>query len=100
MNMRLFASLIILFAPGLCLAAEVDVSIPLQDGRLGIVQLRQTLESELHLPESALNGLPDLDIAIDIRGLSGLLFVRAVNGALGDGFHLAVDEAALRISID
>src|SRR6202034_2335416 len=42
----------------------------------------------------------DLDIAIDIRGLSGLLFVRAVNGALGDGFHLAVDEDALRISID
>lgn len=98
--MRLLASLIALFVPGVCLAAEVDVSIPLQDGRLGIVQLRQALESELHIPKSALDGLPDVDVAIDIRGLSGLLFVRAVNGALGDGFHLAVDDDALHISID
>ncbi len=100
MSKQLLAYLIAFFVPGACLAAEMDVSIPLQDDRLGIIQLRQTLESELHLPKSVLDGLPDLDVAIDIRGVNGLMLVRAVNGALGDGFHLAVDDDALHISFD
>lgn len=100
MRTRFLTALIAFFVPGLCLAAEVDVSIPLQDGRLGIIQLRYTLESELHLPETIVDELPRADITVDLRGVNGWMLARAVNGALGDGFHLAVDDDALRISVD
>jgi pimeloyl-ACP methyl ester carboxylesterase len=77
----------------------LNVSIPLHEGRLDILPLRDTLD-ELHLPEAVIDGLADVDASVDLRGVNGWLLLRAVNGALGDGFHLAVDNGALRISID
>ena len=100
MNMKFLAVFIAFFAPGLCCGAAIDVSIPLQSGCLSIVQLRQTLETEFHLPCSVVDGLPDVDVALDLRGINGWLLARAINGALGDGFHLAVDDDTLRISVD
>jgi pimeloyl-ACP methyl ester carboxylesterase len=100
MGKRTITLLALLLLPGFCRATEVEVSVPLQDGKLGIVQLRETLESALHLSNSALDAVPDVDVAVDLRGVNGWLFVKAVNGALGQGCQLTVDEDALRIRLD
>ena len=105
MKITVLAALMAFFVPGvcqsgLCRAAELDISVPLQNGRISLVQLRHALASELHLPDLAVEGFAGVNVDIDVRGVNGWLVARAVNGALGDGFHLAVDDDAMRIRVD
>jgi pimeloyl-ACP methyl ester carboxylesterase len=93
-------SLIAMLIPATCMAAHFQISIPLQDGRLGIGELRQTLEHEWDLPASVVSGLPDVNISVDLRGIDGWMMVRALNSAMGDGFHFAVKSDELIATID
>lgn len=100
MKMRFLTLLIVLLAPGLGVGAEVQLAVPLQDGRFSIVDLRNVLRSDLQVPKAIVEQLPDLDFSIDVGGVGGWMMVRALNEALGNGFHLAVDDNTLRISVD
>jgi pimeloyl-ACP methyl ester carboxylesterase len=97
---RLMALMFVLLAPGACLAAEYRVSIPLQEGRLSAADLENALEKGLHLPPTVVDLLPNPDVQVDLRGINGWMLVRAVNHALGDGFHLAVGDDALLLRFD
>lgn len=96
MRLRFIALLIAWVVPAISLSAELTISIPLQGGRLSILQLRQALESELPL----LDGIPDVDLKVDLRGVNGWVLTRALNGALGDGFQVAINNDALEIAVD
>jgi len=93
-------TLIAMLLPATCLAAQFQISIPLRDGQLSIGELRQTFGRELHLPASVVSGLPDVNISVDLRGIDGWMLVRALNSAMGDGFHFAVQSNELIATID
>jgi pimeloyl-ACP methyl ester carboxylesterase len=92
--------MLVLLVPGACLAAQSGVSIPLKEGRLSAADLRDALEEDLHLPPTVVDLLPNLDVEVDLRGINDWLLVRAVNHALGDGFHLTVADDALLLRFD
>jgi len=95
-----FCIFLCLCLPTAAFAARWDVSVPLQDGRLDIIELRDTLQSALHLSPAAVENLPEFGLTVDLRGASGWLLMRAVNDGLGNAFHLSATNDALNISID
>jgi hypothetical protein len=92
--------LLALLWPALALAEPHEACIPLQDGRISLRQVGDSLSHILHVPQSVLDQLTLPDVAIDMRGIGGWIAVRAVNGALGDGFQVRVGDEALVIWFD
>ena len=88
------------FRTGIVPGGGVGLFHPATGRQAQLRPIAAVLESELHLPNAAVDGFPDVDVTIDFRGINGSLLVRAVNEAMGNGFHLAANDDALRISID
>ena len=91
---------LLLLCPALAWAQPHEARVPLQDGRLSLLQLGDSLSHVLCVPQSIINRLPAPDASIDMRGFGGWVAVRALNSALGDGFQIRVDDRALAIWFD
>ncbi|HEX4055675.1 MAG TPA: hypothetical protein VHX86_15530 [Tepidisphaeraceae bacterium] len=100
MRAVVFAWIFGLLLPAVCPAAEHEISIPLQDGRLSITQLQHVLEEDLGVPPAVVPDFFSLDVELDLRSINGWLMVRGLNGAMGDGFHAAVSDKNLLIQFD
>jgi hypothetical protein len=85
---------------GVARAEQHDLRVPLKDGRLSLQQLQDSLGHVLHVPDSVLDVLPAPDGFIDIRGIGGWVAIRALDGALGDGFDVRVSDRELVIQFD
>lgn len=72
-----------------------EARIPLRDGKLRLDDLSADLLQNLHLKKPR---LPNM--AIDLRGMRGSLFVMAMNEALGDGCRLSVNDDELVLHVD
>ncbi len=77
----------------------VEIRVPLRDGRLSLALLEDHLGRRLHIPESVERHL-DINVSVNARGIAGWLAVRALNHALGKGFHLTVSNDALVVTVD
>jgi hypothetical protein len=95
-----FAWMFALLLPAACPAAEYEISVPLQGGRLSIAQMQDGLAEALHIPPAAIACLPNMDAGLDLRGINGWLFLRALNSAMGDGFQADVTDQNLSIRFD
>lgn len=84
---------------GMCLpvaAAPHEARLGLRDGKLPVGELSAVLEKQLHLPRLDLGG----DRSIDVRGLGGSLFIKALDRSLGAGCDITVDSEALVLRFD
>lgn len=79
---------------GTTVASVHEVRVPLKEGSLSTSALTEYLMHQAHLP--ALN-LDWMDAQVDLRGLRGNLYLRALHAALGEGFELSVEDSALVI---
>src|SRR5687768_6693871 len=76
-------------------AAPIETRVRLHDGKLATADLSRALLENFHL-----SGL-ELDAGeIDLTGVRGWTFVRALNTAMGAGCNVRVDADALVLSID
>ncbi|MGH7213770.1 MAG: esterase/lipase family protein [Tepidisphaeraceae bacterium] len=81
--------------------AAREVRVPLREGKLRVGELSAALVEKMGLPERAVAwtrawGAADMDVS----GLGGTLFVRALNRSLGDGCRTSVCDDGLVISFD
>ena len=76
-------------------AGPHETRIPLHDGKLETADLTQTLLSVLHVRGVGLGAA-----TIDLSGLGGATFVRALDAALGDGCRIDVTPDALVLHFD
>src|SRR2546430_2414778 len=84
---------VLLVSPAL--AAPMEARVPLHDGKLSTADLSRVLLDDLHI-----RGV-ELDAgSIDLSGLRGAVFVRALNAALGDGCSVHVTPDALVLHVD
>ena len=91
---RIVVCLALLVSPA-ALAAPHEARVPLHDGRLESADLTAVLLNDLHI-----RGV-SLDVGtIDLNGLGGATFVRAVDAALGDGCKIDVTPDALVLHFD
>ena len=75
------------FGPRVADAAVAEVTIPLRDGHLDTDYLAGELRAQLGLKEfDWLHG------QVDLRGLRGNLFLKALNASLGEGCRVAMNE--------
>lgn len=77
-------------------AATHEARVPLHDGKLRVSDLSAILLRDLHLPAVKLPAIKEIDLA----GLSGNLFIHALNVSLGDGWHVSTDRDALILRCD
>jgi pimeloyl-ACP methyl ester carboxylesterase len=76
-------------------AAPMEARVRLHDGKFSTADLSRVLLDNFHL-----KGV-ELDAGdIDVSGVRGWTFVRALNTALGDGCSVRVDDDALVLSLD
>ena len=91
---RIVVCLALLVSPA-ALAAPHEARVPLHDGRLESADLTAVLLNDLHI-----RGV-SLDVGtIDLNGLGGATFVRAVDAALGDGCKIDITPDALVLHFD
>lgn len=76
-------------------AAPHEARLPLHDGELRLADLSRKLLEELHLPATH---LPPGEI--NLNGLSGSLFIAAMNRSLGDGCRLETRGNELVLHVD
>ncbi len=73
-----------------------EARVALHEGRLNMGELSQALESRLHLPTLDLG----TDASIDLKGLGGSLFIKALNRSLGAGCDIEVEPDAIIVRFD
>ena len=89
-----FLALTLLIVPS-ATAAPVEARVRLADGKLATADLSRVLLDSFHL-----KGI-ELDAgSIDMTGLNGATFVRALNAALGESCSVRVDADALVLRMD
>ena len=93
-------SVLIVLWPAVAFSEMHELRLPLRDGRLSLAQLQDSLGHVLHVPQTVLDRLGDLDGSIDLQGIGGWVAVRAIDEALGDGFQIQVNERELVIEFD
>lgn len=76
-------------------AAPVEARVRLHDGKLATADLTRALLDNFHLKGFELDAGD-----IDLSGVRGWTFVRALNAAMGDGCSVRVDDDALVLSMD
>ncbi len=76
-------------------AAERELRLPLEDGRLSVDALSAELMRELDLPAVRWPGAE-----IDFTGLRGSIVIEALNASLGKGFDLRIEDDALILRVD
>jgi pimeloyl-ACP methyl ester carboxylesterase len=76
-------------------AAPMEARVQLHDGKLATADLTRVLLDNLHLKGFELDAS-----SIDMTGLRGATFVKALNAALGDGCNVRVDDDALVLHFD
>ena len=79
---------------GTVVAKPHEMRIPLHDGKMHLADLSKALCREIHVPGMKLGG------EVDVRGLTGSLFVTAINASLEDGCQLTVQDDVLILHID
>jgi hypothetical protein len=82
--------LLILLTPAVATARELCLTIPLQDGRI----------TDLSIPPAVFKTVPSFGLSVDLNGLDGCMFVRALNSALTPGLRLDVVNDDLAIFVD
>jgi pimeloyl-ACP methyl ester carboxylesterase len=92
----LLAAIFVLAAPASRAdAGPVEARLRLHDGKLATADLSRVLLDNFHLKGVELDAG-----SIDLRGVQGWTFVRALNAALGDGASVRIDDDALVLSLD
>src|ERR1700760_1558668 len=77
----------LIFFPAFAHAAVHEAHIPLHDGQLRSADLSQALLEKCHVKGVALSiG------SIDLNGVRGSLFVKALDTSLGDGANVALSD--------
>ena len=76
-------------------AAPVEARVRLHDGKLATADLSRVLLDNFHLKGFELDAG-----SIDMSGVQGWTFVRALNAALGEGCSVRVDDDALVLRLD
>ncbi|MEA2710713.1 MAG: hypothetical protein QOF78_3314 [Phycisphaerales bacterium] len=76
-------------------ATPVEARVHLHDGKLATADLSRLLLDNFHLKGFELDAGQ-----IDLTGLRGATFIRALNAALGEGCNVRVDDDALVLSLD
>ena len=92
----LLAALLVIAAPVSRADADpVEARVRLHDGKLATADLSRVLLDNFHLTGVELDAG-----SIDLRGVQGWTFTRALNAALGEGCSVRVDDEALVLSLD
>jgi pimeloyl-ACP methyl ester carboxylesterase len=86
----------LLFA-GFTRAGEVEARVPLADGKLETKTLTRTLSAQLGLPITLSFDVGTVDV---VDGVTGSLFVAALNESMGSGCRVFVDGDALVVRVD
>lgn len=96
--MRLIASIVVslLLASVPALGVVHESTLPLHDGKLSIGTLTQKLADELGLPDLTI----DSKASVDLSGLKGSLWIKAIDASLGKACQLKATPDALKLSID
>jgi pimeloyl-ACP methyl ester carboxylesterase len=87
---------IAVWTPLVAHGAMHQVRVPLDQGRLSVDSLTQGLAKLLHAPILEVNS----DVSIDLNGLRGVLWIKAMNAALGEGCQINAEPDALVLSAD
>lgn len=93
---RLWLVCLVLLAPAAVEAAAREARLPLRDGQFHRADLTALLGEQLGLPAFDC----PIDGTIDLRGLRGNLFIRALNRSLGDGCRISIEPDQLVVRID
>jgi pimeloyl-ACP methyl ester carboxylesterase len=81
------------------LANPHEASVPLHDGCVRVAELAEMLAHELHVPGAQWTGTVKAG-EVDVSGLGGCVFVRALNASLKDGCSVSVTRDALVLHFD
>ena len=77
------------------IASPVETRLRLRDGKLATTDLSRALLENFHL-----HGVEFDAGQIDLTGVRGWTFVRALNASLGEGCTVRVEDDALVLSVD
>jgi pimeloyl-ACP methyl ester carboxylesterase len=77
-------------------AGAIEARVALHDGRLSVAALSQLLESRLHMPAIKV----DSRASIDLKGLGGSLFIKALDRSLGRACDLEISGQSLVVRLD
>src|SRR5262245_55534892 len=76
-----------------------EARVPLHDGRVDVAEITAAIGEEMHIPGSSWLASRDAG-EINLKGLRGSLFVKALNASLKDGCRVTMSDNALVFHFD